>query len=207
MKRPLILLAALTLLTSGCSSLSQPYSQKELYALTLAPAAQTRPAPTTAAFQKPLRIRPVRVLAPYSTSDLYYKTKTGTFEADPYRAYVAPPEKLLTANLVDYLCAHGPAYALDPSSVADESMSLESQCTMLMGDYSTATPTARVAFRFQLLKPQGREIKPVWAKNYEKQVPLKSDNAQALIDALTEAISQAYADLSSDLAASGEFNQ
>lgn len=196
------------LLASGCSSLTQPYHEKELYALNLsqAPSTQSAAATPAPAKDKSLRIRPIRVDAPYTIAELYYKTKTGTYTSDHYRSYVATPDKLLTAGLVDYIAVNGPAYPIDPSSIADEVLVLESQCTQFLGDYSGPSgPVARVAFRFQLLKPQGQSIKAVWARTYEKQIPLKADNAQALVDALSDATLQVYAQLSADLAASGEF--
>lgn len=207
--KPAVLLPLLSaaLSIAGCSGLGQPYHEKDLYALTLStPEPSTQPArPSSAQMDNPLRVRPMRVANPYGGSELVYKTKTGIYTTDYYRAFIANPGKLLTAGLVDYLNAHGPAYAIDPGSIADGACDLESQCTLLLGDYSGPTPVARVAFRFQLLKTQGGLIRPIWAKTYTKDIAVSDESAQALIDALSDAVRQVYAELSADLTATDEF--
>jgi uncharacterized lipoprotein YmbA len=205
------------LLLTGCSGLAQPYHEKELYALTLAsgPATQPdsmQPVPSQPAapgvcvgMNNPMRVRPVRVASPYTNTELVYKTKTGTYTTDYYRAFVASPDKLLTTGLVEYLSSHGNAYTIAPGSIADGSYDLESQCTLLLGDYSGPSPVARVAFRFQLVKTQGPLIRPIWSKAYAKDIPFEDKGAQPLIDALSQGVREVFADLSADLDKTGEF--
>jgi uncharacterized lipoprotein YmbA len=204
-----ILLTAFGLLLAaqaGCSGLEKPYTDKELYVLELTDATAKSTAPAN--LDKPVRINRVRVVQPYNTPLFVYKTSAGTITSDYYRGYAASPEQLLTGGLVDWFNSHGPAYAISAGSLADETFVLETQCTKLLGDYSNPqSPAATVHFRFQLLKSSAQAVVPVWAGSIEKTVPLKADTAQGLVDALSQAVREVYAELSAELTKAGVFNQ
>ena len=103
--------------------------------------------------QQVLRVASIRIAKPCDDMTLVYKVGESRFESDYYHGFIAPPDRMLTGELVRWLRGSGIyANVVAGDSAADTKLLLEGNVTKLYGDFtSQPSPTAVVQVTFFLI--------------------------------------------------------
>lgn len=195
--RRLVPLLALMLSAGGCGALSKPYPDKSLHALDVGqpPASSAPRIPLT------LRLQTVRVAMPFDASTFTYKTGDSKFASDYYSGFVAPPARLLTGELSEWLSKSGPfTSVIDGASSADYQLTLETNVTALYGDYTPGqSPSAVIEARFFVVDSANARYNVILQKTYRQIEPIAGNGPDALVEAWQKACHRMFAALTSDL--------
>lgn len=187
------LLSLMLLAAVGCS-LSKPYPDKSLHAISVHDSPAKVKLPTKAV----LRIEAVHVAKPFDDSTFVYKVGQSEFRSDYYAGFITTPEALLGAELTSFLSRSGLyTSVVEGSSIADARWMLESNVTALYGDYSGSKPAAVMTIGFFLLDShQSIRFQHV----YSETEPLADKNPPELIEGWNKAYGRILQALLKDLA-------
>ncbi len=186
---------AAALAAAGCTGLTQPYPQKNLYTISAG-----QPVRSGTPGRLVLRVQPVRTASPYSSRTFVYKTGQDAFTIDYYNGFLADPDRLLTGELIGWLEASGPFAVVLGSSTADYDLSLETNVTALYGDYSAkGAPKAVMEARFVLVKEQAAAYKVVFQEVLQEAEPLAGDRPEELVKGFGRAYRRMLEKLTADL--------
>jgi uncharacterized lipoprotein YmbA len=147
-----------------------------------------------------LRVMPLRVAKPYDAQLFNYKTGPSQFTQDYYAGFVAPPDRLLGAQLVDWLNDSGTVqYAAPAGTTLDCAANLEAQVNALYADHvaNAAVIEMRVFVVSDPAGPNSAHI--LFQKVYEEKEPLAGRSPSAFITALNVAWRRTLTQLSADL--------
>ncbi|HMN95008.1 MAG TPA: ABC-type transport auxiliary lipoprotein family protein [Phycisphaerales bacterium] len=153
-------------------SLDRPYPDRARFGLLVEEAGEEV---TPAVRSGAVRVARVRVAAPASGRSFVYRMGRDEFVVDYYNEFVAAPDRLLTAALVDDLARRGPfANVVDPEGTADAPRRVETSVTALYGDFrDDSRPLAVVAARVVLLDEFAAMTRQVaeWSLRVEEPIP------------------------------------
>lgn len=201
-----ILIAAALMATTvvaGCSALSKPYPQKIRYAIMLPPAAAPAPSVAPPRTTESLCVRALVVSEPFDGLALVYRTGPSSFETDYYNTFVAPPDRLLTGVIDQFLSQSG----VFASVFRNEGSSncryvLEGDVLGLYGDYTNRSqPVAVIKTRFFFIDDADGAAKVLCVKQYDHSESLNSADPAALVDGWNKGIAVILKQLTSDMAA------
>lgn len=160
----------------GCN-LAQPYQATGQFGLVTpdrATANETRSA-QPAARHGAIRISRLRVNPPSNSRHFLYRMDEVTFASDYHNEFVAPPERLLGAALVDEMLATGPfASVIEPGGTADAALRLETTVSELHGDFrDLEAPKAVIRARFVLLIDEPATTRQIgeWILHRNETIP------------------------------------
>jgi uncharacterized lipoprotein YmbA len=201
--------AAISTLFS-CTHASGP--AKGLYALDAGQPAEMRAATRALHASMPaagipaeqiVEVRRVSIAEPFDGPALIYRTPGGTYVKDYYNEWVAPPEELLSTQLVNWLGASGPfASAVGARSAVPHRFALEVSVTNLYGDFQDhAKPAVVLGARAYLIDEASNGRTVVCQGQYDVTVPLPKASAQEMVAGSGRAYRQLLEALSKDLAA------
>lgn len=191
-----LLLHALMAL-SGCG-LSKPYSAKQLYAIDVG----TPPSAAPASPDTTLRILRVRVAEPFSSREFHYLVGSNEFQQDYYANFVADPDRLVAAEILDWMSTAGLyATVVDSSSSVNADHSLQCVVTQLYGDMSDPAVSPRAVFqaRFFLLDETGVDAKVLFTRDYREVEQVDGTGTEELTQAWGRALKKILERLTSDL--------
>jgi ABC-type uncharacterized transport system auxiliary subunit len=200
--------AATGVLAASCANLSQPAPDRAFFAIDLsAPpraassAAPHQEAPTASPGAAVLRVRRLRVAAPYDRSAFVYRTRQGPFRADYYNGFIADPAELLTQGLLEWLSSAGlPGAVVGATSGVPARYSLEGTVTALYGNYTAGrVPEAVVALRLVVF--DDAEGRVVLQKEYAVATPIKPADAASLVKGWGGGWGGIFSEITTDLAA------
>jgi len=179
-------------------SLSKPYPAKQLYALDCgAPQSTTASSPGAS-----LRVLRVRVAEPFSNREFHYLTAPNQFQKDYYANFVADPDQLLTAELVEWMTATGLySTVVDAASPVNADRSLQCVVSQLYGDMSEpgASPRAVVEARFFLFDDTGVDAKVLFNRDYREAEPVDETGTVKLAQGWGRAMEKILQRLVTDL--------
>ena len=190
-------------LGAGCSGLlKQPPVVKAYFAID--PGRPQGPIPgnaTTHPAAEVLRVRTLRVSAPYDGVAFVYRIGPSQFDTDYYNNFIAPPASLLTGSLIQWLARGGPMTVCDASSDLRADLILEGNITALYIDSTTAPSKAVVAGRFFLTRDRHGVVELLSEKTYETSEPVTARSPAAFSIAWGQAYRQLLIRLAADLKA------
>ena len=197
----------------SCSGMSAP--NKSLYALDAGrpivsaeavPAREVSSDPAGVLRDQVLQVRRVNIAPPFGGSSLVYRTRGGTYVKDYYNEWVAPPEELLSTELVDWLSLSGPfKTAVDGRSAAPHRFALETSITSLYGDFQDpAKPRVILDARVYLLDDVGGNRHIAYQNRYAVALPLDRASAEQLVLGAGRAYRQLLESIARDLSAHRE---
>lgn len=183
---------------AGCSGiLSKPYPEKVRYALAT-PLPEAKPAGALA----PLRVSLLRVSQPYDSVSLVYRTGTSTYSSDYYKTFVATPDRLLTAEVVNYLCRTGQFSVVSLGVTGDARYILEGDLLSMYGDFRKgAPPAAEMSIRFFLIDDANAAANVILQKTYQASQPIPSTSTEDLVEGWNKAMGTIMGQLTSDIGA------
>jgi uncharacterized lipoprotein YmbA len=152
-----------------------------------------------------LQVRGVNIAPPFDGSSLVYRTPDGTYMKDSYNQWLAPPEELLSGELVNWLsaAASGPfETVVDGRSAAPHRFALETSITSLYGDFQDPhQPKVILNARVYLLDDAtgGRSV--AFQNHYDVSIPLAQASAEEFVRGCGRAYRQFLEVLSKDLSA------
>jgi cholesterol transport system auxiliary component len=173
-----ILPAVAVLGAVGCTGLTQPYPQKNLYVI----AADGSPVRGDAHGASVLRVPIVRIAKPFDERTFVYRTGESAFTVDYYNGFLTDPDRLLTGELSRWLAESGLFAAVVGSSTVDHDLTLETNVTSLYGDYSVkGSPQAVIEARFVLIREEGMAYKVIFQDTCRQVEPLAGMKPEDLI--------------------------
>ncbi len=189
-------LAGATMLLCGCG-LSQPYPAKQWFGVSAGAPASTSATPRDVV----LRVDSVRVAEPFSNREFQYLVGADRFERDYYANFVADPDRLLTAQLTNWLTSSNVFRAvISASSDAGADVSLHCMVTEMYGDFQDANaPKAIFAARFFLIDERGLQGDVLFMRDYRKLESMDSNNAESFAQSLGRAAGRVFGQLTSDI--------
>ncbi len=192
------LCAALALVAAaGCSSMSQPFPEKALFAID----AGQPDGPVADGCPYALRVRTLRVAEPFDGRAFVYRLGPSQYKTDYYNGFVGSPDQLLTGEMIGYL-AESRLFAavIDSAGEGDHQYVLDGSVSELCGDYAkVGSPRAVVAARIFLFDDRQAITRVVFQKVYRKEAPLDGATPEALAAGLGVAYGQLLAELTADL--------
>jgi ABC-type uncharacterized transport system auxiliary subunit len=183
---------------SGCN-VSQPFPDRATYALD-----PGKPEKSQTAGSLTLRVMPLRIAPPYDAQLFNYKLGGGgggRFTQDYYAGFITPPDRMLGAQLLDWLNDSGAvAYATPPGTSLDTVANLESHVTALYADHNANAAILEIRI-FLISDPDGlTPSRILFQKHYTEKEPLPAKTPDALVTSLNTAWRRILTNLATDLA-------
>jgi ABC-type uncharacterized transport system auxiliary subunit len=189
------LLAAVCAL-SGC--VSRPSLHKQTFTFT-APA--TDPTNVVAG-DRVLAIRRLQIAPPFDGRSLVYRTGEFSYARDPYAEFLDSPAEEMTAPVRTWLRGDGGFSAVvERGSALTPGTLVEINVTRLFGDFRRPEHSAAViGMQFVFFDaPNGVPGKPLFQKEYSRDMPLSAPTAAALMAGWNQALADILAEAASDL--------
>ncbi|BCS90280.1 ABC-type transport auxiliary lipoprotein family protein [Pseudodesulfovibrio sediminis] len=194
----LLLLLAVSLVTTACVKLGGKPLDKKYYQIT--PVRTAAPAPQSYDFV--LKVRRLSISDLYNTRELIYRQPQGRIESDFYSMFFVPPSNMLTTELKKWLNESGLfSHIIEPGSMVVPGLTLEGVVNSLYGDYTGNTPAAIVEMQFFVVDESTANNVIVFSNTYTQRIGFDTPNPQALIEAMTTGVQTIYTDLENDLSA------
>lgn len=191
-----LFLMLLPALACGCD-MSKPYPDKTLFVID-----PGQPPRTYQQFcSSTLRVYAVRVASPSDTQTFLYKRGGSRYENDYYNGFIAPPERLLTGTLIDWVGRTGLfAAVVDSASRLNHRYVLEGMISEMCGDYSDPkSAKASITASFFLIDDEPIDSRAIFNKTYKATAPIAGANPDAMAAALNGAYRTILTDLTDDL--------
>lgn len=181
----------------GCG-VSQPFPEKNLYAIDAGVAAS---APASAPATMTIRLAPVRIAKPFDGQTFVYRVGPEQYKVDYYNGFVAPPDRLISAQLAGWLAGSGVVkYAVAGGSSLDCGYTLETNVTGLYCDYTQAkSPRAVVEVTCFLIEDAGGGPRLVLQKRYRQEAAVGADKPGELAAGFGRAWREIFGRLVEDL--------
>ena len=179
---------------SGCS-VSQPFPDRAMYALE-----PGKPEKSMSVSALTLRVMPLRIAKPYDAQLFNYKIGPSQFTQDYYAGFIAPPDRLLGASLLDWLNDSGAVqYAVAAGSSLDCAANLESQVTAMYADHTDNA--AVLEMRVFVISEAAGVVLPrvLFQKTYSEKEPLPGRDSAAFVKALSAAWRRMLGNVANDL--------
>ncbi|WP_432735622.1 ABC-type transport auxiliary lipoprotein family protein [Maridesulfovibrio sp. FT414] len=194
----LLFTLCLLIFAGGCVKLDRPSLDRKYFTIDVkrddSPASQAKSAKT-------LIIRRVKISPRYEDRDLVYKIGPNAYEADYYNSFFIPPAALMTQELRLWMSDSGLfANVLGPESMVTGELLLEGIVNSIYGDYSQPQPKAVLNMQFFLLDNNKAAIPIIYSRNFSREIPMKGNSADELIDAMNQGIKEIFEELEKDLA-------
>lgn len=185
------------LFLSGCEALRKPYPDRAMYGVSIEVPEDTKPGEGRGI----LKVSRIRVVAPYDDRTFFYKVGPSEFKADYYNTFFAPPDRMFTFLLHDYLQGVGGFDTfLPPFSGADYNLRLEGNIRALYADFTEGPiPYAVIEARFFLISEDLTKDGIMAQRFYSQRVKAESAEPEAIVRAWGEALVAMYAELASDI--------
>ena len=181
---------------TGCGNMSQPFPEKDFYAIDVgAPAA-----PVAKQHSAAVRVRRLRIAQPYDGRAFVYKVGPSKFKTDYYHGFITSPDHLLTGELVKWLTdSRVFAAVMDSAGEGEHQYVLDGSVSEFCGDYADPkAPKAVVKARFFLLDDSGADTRVVFQKAYGKEVAVDGKTPEAMAAGLGAAYRQVRTELTAD---------
>ena len=185
------------LILGGCG-LSQPYPRRATFAIDAGkPEAISPPGAATVCIQA------VRIVKPYDGQLFVYKTGPSEFTQDYYAGFIAAPEKLLSAQLAQWLNDSGAVkYAVGAGSLLAYNCILELNVTDFYADYSDPKkPRAILELHAFLMPEDPSNPRILLQKHYQESEPLPAAEPAQLIEGWNKSCRRILIQLAQDIAA------
>jgi ABC-type uncharacterized transport system auxiliary subunit len=178
-----------------CNALTQPYPDRATYAID--PGQPEKVATSAGALA--LRVMPTRVAKPYDSQLFNYKIGATKFTQDYYNGFVAPPDRLLGPQLVEWLNDSGAVkYAQPAGTTLDCNANLETQVSALYADRTTKQ--AILELRAFVIADRLGPTEVLMQKVYRESEPLGNESAEELVKAWGVAYGKILKQLAADVA-------
>jgi ABC-type uncharacterized transport system auxiliary subunit len=137
----------------------------------------------------------------FSTKSLVYRKGQSEYETDFYNQFLIRPDDMITEKTRSWLSESGLfKWVLELGSYTDATHVLEGNITALYGDFrDDSSPKASMKIRVFLVKLPEKSV--VFGKTYEAVLEVKSQTAEALVEAFDNCLRQILTDLEKDLRA------
>jgi cholesterol transport system auxiliary component len=135
----------------------------------------------------------------FSTKNLVYRKGQSEYETDFYNQFLIRPDDMVTEKTRSWLSESGLfKWVLEPGSYTDATHVLEGNITALYGDFrDNSSPKATMKIRIFLIKLPEKSV--VFGKTYEVVSEVKSQTAEALIEAFDKCLINILSNLEQDL--------
>jgi ABC-type uncharacterized transport system auxiliary subunit len=190
------------LLAGGCADLKVPYPAKSYFMVDPGnPNAAGGVEPQDPALTGTLKVRQIRVAAPFNGDAFVYKVGPNQYIADYYDAFLMPTDRMLTMQLCGWLTQSGLfTHVVDAESTIRGGYTLEGSASCFMIDVTDPhAHRAVVDGQFFLLRSSETGPEIIFSKSYTISTAVKSSGRSAEVDAWSEACRSMFVDLTADI--------
>lgn len=186
----LVAVLTLFLLLAGC--MGRKYVEKRTFLLDVSRNGAVSPSESNGV----LRVRTLRVSPQYENKGFVYRTGDMSYRSDFYNEFFTSPDSMITEKVREWLAGSGLFQnVVDFSGQVEPTHILEGEVIDLYGDYARGTqPRAVLAIGLLLLHDVSGRSEIVLQKRYRKEVPLKGDSPEDLVEGWTKALRQVLTD-------------
>jgi ABC-type uncharacterized transport system auxiliary subunit len=135
----------------------------------------------------------------FNTKSLVYRKGQSEYETDFYNQFLIKPDDMITEKTRNWLSESGLfKWVLEPGSYTDATHVLEGNITALYGDFrDDSSPKASMKIRIFLVKLPEKSM--VFGKTYAVVSEVKSQTAEALVEAFDKCLINILSNLEKDL--------
>ena len=179
---------------SGCAPKRTAYNQRNF----VLEASRNRP-PQKISKEIILDVQSFNVDTTFSTKSLVYRKGPSEYETDFYNQFLIGPDDMITEKTRSWLSESGLVkLVLEPGSYIDATNMLEGNIIALYGDFrDDSSPKATMKISIFLIEISDKSV--VFAKTYEAASEIKSQTAEALVEAFDNCLRQILTELEKDL--------
>ena len=186
-------LAALCLGAASCS-LRQPAPVTQSYALEV----PTPPAGPAGA--KSINVLPFSAAPAASDLMLLYRADELRYESDYYNRLLAPPARILTGEMRQWLSASRAGTVREPGAPLASDLVVQPRLTALYADYrDVGRPRAVIAMDIALIARDGSGARQLFNRSYRREVPMREVSPAAAVDGWSRGAAQIFATFACDL--------
>ena len=170
---------------TGCVGLGQSQPEKHYYALEAIRQGERLVAvPGTI-----LNIRRFRAAPPFQGREVVYRESDARYERDFYNQWLAPPDVMLTQQILNWLTAAGLFhYVTDSSGPLPATYILDGMVTALYGDYRATPFKIVLGLQFVLMHDVSASTDIIWHDQYRKEVEVREESPEALVSGGNDAL-------------------
>jgi len=194
--RSLLFLLLTACVLGGCMRLAHRPPAKTSYVLS-APRPAKAPSAVGSAI---LQVVPMRISPRFNGRSFVYRQSPSQYQTDFYHDFLVAPANLVQEEVVHWLSDSG-LFASVSSSAGPlpPDFLLQGRITELYGDYSSKSPSARLAISFMLLDRHTTDHPVQLQQDYHSDVPLAGHETEALVEAWNAGLTDILNRLEEDL--------
>ena len=187
-------LMIVSMVLSGCGPKRMAYNQRNFVLET----SRNRPQQKTGK-DVILNVQNFSIDVAFSTKSLVYRKGQSEYETDFYNQFLIRPDDMITEKTRSWLSESGLfKWVLEPGSYTDATHVIEGNITALYGDFrDESSPKATMKIRVFLIKLPEKTV--VFGKTYEMVSEVKSQTAEALVEAFDKCLINILSALEKDL--------
>lgn len=190
----LCILMIVSIILSGCGPKRMAYNQRNFVLET----SRNSPKQKTSK-DVILDVKNFSIDTTFSTKSLVYRKGRSEYETDFYNQFLIRPDDMITEKTRSWLSESGLfTWVLEPGSYTDATHVLEGNITALYGDFrDNSLPKASMKIRVFLVKLPEKSV--VFGKTYKAVLAVKSQTAEALVEAFDKCLIEILSNLEQDL--------
>ncbi|MBW2057559.1 MAG: membrane integrity-associated transporter subunit PqiC [Deltaproteobacteria bacterium] len=179
----------------GC--LSRSYVEKHTYMLDVSRDGEVAPPENGIV----LRVRKLRISPQYEGTGFVYRTGDLSYQSDFYNEFFTSPDSMITEEVLAWLAKSGLfQHVVDYTDQMESTYVVEGTITDLYGDYSRGTQAKGVmAVELFFIEDVAGRSRILLQKRYRREIPLKGDSPEALVEGWNKALQHILRQFESDL--------
>lgn len=181
----------------GCAKLARNYPQRNYYILNV-PNEHQNTAPVSGTV---LQITRFQISPSFSGREFVYRKGDSSYESDFYNQFFSAPVLLIANETRKWFSESGPfKTVVDPTVNVNASYALQGNISELYADYRMPTsPKAVIAIQFFLTDETSANSQIIFRNNYRREVVLRDNSPDTLVEGWNEALGQILTVLEEDL--------
>lgn len=187
----------LFLLLAGCANLERNFPERNYYILNI-----PTPNPASSPVSKTvLEVRRFTISPNFTGREFVYRKGENSYEADFYNQFFRTPSLLITEETHKWLSNSGLFhYVVDSTNSVRPDYILAGNINGLYGDYRTSgSHKAVVGIQFFLTDETSANSQIIFRNNYRREVVLRDNSPDTLVEGWNEALGQILTALEEDL--------
>jgi hypothetical protein len=187
------------ILLNFCISFNKDYPEKKSFLIEIKSNSETSKSRSIPA-EWVVKLRKVNVSSKFSDKSFVYRKSETKYESDFYNEFLISPQQNIAEEFVRYLDASNAfKSATDMSSRIEASHFIEVDVIQLYGDFrDSSRPQSLIELQIRVFDDRQAEYKPVWRKNYKRNIAMKNESPDALVVGWDSALSEISKEFVSD---------
>jgi cholesterol transport system auxiliary component len=149
---------------------------------------------------KSVAVLPATASPDASGQMLLYRVDDVRYERDFYNRWLAPPARLLTSALRQWLVQARVGQVREPGSPLASDLTMQPRLTDLYADYrDTSQPRSVVAMTIVIIQRDASSSRQVFERSYRREVPMNEISPSAAAEAWSRGVADIFSAFTADL--------